>query len=84
MSKLNSALYKCIYTCILLDKNFANDFFSIYYHFNMIILRGLDIFSDVKEEKRLSTSLISTRLVKWPKANIGHCFLATKGTYMYR
>ena len=50
----------------------------------MIILRGLDIFSDVKEEKRLSTSLISTRLVKWPKANIGHCFLATKGTYMYR
>ena len=44
----------------------------------MIILRGLDIFSDVKEEKRLSTSLISTRLVKWPKANIGHCFWPPK------
>ena len=50
----------------------------------MLILEKPRYISDVKEEKRLSTSLISTRLVKWPKANIGHCFLATKGTYMYR
>ena len=38
--------------------------------------------SNVKKFKTFCTSLISTRLVKWPEANIGHCFLATNAIHI--
>ena len=38
--------------------------------------------SNVKKLKTFCTSLISTRLVKWPEANIGHCFLATNAIHI--
>ena len=40
-------------------------------------------FSYVKQKKSFRTSLISTRLVKWPEANIGHCFLANKAMHIH-
>ena len=41
-------------------------------------------FSFFKQKEIFRASLISTRLVKWPEANIGHCFLATKAICMQR
>ena len=41
-------------------------------------------FSFFKQKEIFRASLISTRLVKWPEANIGHWFLATKAIYVYR